>query len=120
VLIAGVALLFVAAGMMWLLTGSLSVPLVLALTALMGLPFGVVSISSSQGMFLSTRPQERGVAAGIYQTSRYLGAIVSTVIIGIVYGSGVNQANWGLMVLVMLGLGAAAFVVTLLWRERAE
>jgi predicted MFS family arabinose efflux permease len=120
VLIAGVVLLSAAAGAMWFLTGSLAVPLVLALTALLGVPYGVVSISSSQGMFVSTKPQERGVAAGIYQTSRYLGAITATVMIGLLYGSGVSQANWGLMVLVMLGLGAVAFVVALLWRERAD
>lgn len=118
VLIAGVVLLVGASGMMWLLTASLAVPLVLALTALLGVPYCVVSIASSQGMFVSTQPQERGVAAGIYQTCRYLGAITATVLIGIFYGTGVNQANWGLMVLVMLGLGAVVFVVTLAWRER--
>ena len=120
VLIAGVVLLSAGAGGMWFLTGSLAVPLVLALTALLGIPYGMVSIASSQGMFVSTKPQERGVAAGIYQTSRYLGAITATVLIGILYGSGVTQANWGLMVLVMLGLGAVAFVVALLWQERTE
>jgi F0F1-type ATP synthase assembly protein I len=78
----------------------------------------VVSIASSQGMYVSTRPEERGVAAGIFQTCRYVGAITATVLIGIFYGTGVNQANWGLMVLVMLGLGAAVFVVSLLWREK--
>lgn len=118
VLIAGVVLLVGASGTMWLLTASLAVPLVLALTALLGVPYCVVSIASSQGMFVSTQPQERGVAAGIYQTCRYLGAITATVLIGIFYGTGVNQANWGLMVLVMLGLGAVVFAVTLAWRER--
>lgn len=118
VLIAGVVLLAAASGMMWLLTGSFAVPLVLALTALLGMPYSVVSIASSQGMYVSTQPQERGVAAGIFQTCRYLGAITATVMIGIFYGSGVNQANWGLMVLTMLVLGAVAFGVTLLWRER--
>ena len=68
---------------MWLLTGSLAIPLVLALTTLMGIPYGVVGIASNQGMFLSVRPQERGVAAGIYQTCRYVGAITATVIIGV-------------------------------------
>ena len=58
------------------------------------------------------------MAAGIFQTCRYLGAITATVLIGIFYGTGVNQANWGLMVFVMLGLGAVVFVVSLLWRER--
>jgi MFS family permease len=119
VLIAGAGVLVVASGMTWLLTASLAVPLVLTLTALLGVPYCVVNIASSQGLYMSTRPQERGVAAGIYQTFRYLGAITATVLIGLFYGSGVNQANWGLMVLVMLGLGAVAFVVTLLWREQA-
>ena len=118
VLIAGVVLLIAASGAMWLLTASLAVPLVLALTALLGLPYCVVSIASSQGMYVSTRLEERGVAAGIYQTCRYLGAITATVLIGIFYGSGVTQANWGLMVFVMLGLGAVVLVVSLAWREQ--
>ena len=98
---------------MWLLTASFAIPLVIGLTALMGVPYGVVGIASSQGMYLSTRMAERGVAAGIYQTCRYLGAITATVLIGIFYGTGVNQENWGLMVFVMLGLGAVVFVVSL-------
>lgn len=118
VLIVGVVLLVSASGMMWLLTASFAIPLVMALTALLGVPYGVVSIASSQGMYVSTRPEERGVAAGIFQTCRYLGAITATVLIGIFYGTGVNQANWGLMVFVMLGLGGVVFVVSLLWRER--
>jgi MFS family permease len=120
VLIAGVVLLTLVAALMWLLTGSLAIPLVLALTTLMGVPYGVVGIASNQGMFLSTRPQERGVAAGIYQTCRYVGAITATVLIGVFAGGGVDQASWGLMVLAMLVLSAVAFLVTLLWRERAD
>ena len=86
-LIAGVVLLIVASAAMWLLTASFAVPLVLALTALLGVPYWVVGIASSQGMYLSTRPEERGVAAGIFQTCRYLGAITATVLIGIFYGT---------------------------------
>jgi MFS family permease len=115
-LIAGVVLLTLVAALMWLLTGSLAIPLVLALTTLMGVPYGVVGIASNQGMFLSTRPQERGVAVGIYQTCRYVGAITATVLIGVFAGGGVDQASWGLMVLAMLVLSAVAFLVTLLWR----
>jgi MFS family permease len=119
VLIAGVVLLTVVAALMWLLTGSLAVPLVLALTTLMGVPYGALGIASNQGMFLSVRAQERGVAAGIYQTCRYVGAITATVMIGVFAGGGVDQASWGLMVLAMLVLSAVALVVTLLWREPA-
>ena len=116
VLIAGVVLLTAVAALMWLLTGSLAIPLVVALTTLMGIPYGAIGIASNQGMFLSVRAQERGVAAGIYQTCRYVGAITATVMIGVFAGGGVDQASWGLMVLAMLVLSAVAFGVTLLWR----
>jgi MFS family permease len=120
VLIAGVVLLAAVAGLMWLLTTSMSIPLVLALTASMGIPYGVVSIASNQGMFVSTRARERGVAAGIFQTCRYVGAITATVMIGVFAGGGVDQSNWALMVLAMLVLSMVAFLVTLLWRERTD
>lgn len=120
VLIAGVIALTAASGALWLLTASFAVVLVLVLTALMGIPYSVVSIASSQGMYVSTQPTERGVAAGIFQTCRYLGAITATVLIGLFYGTGVNQENWGRMVMVMLVLGAVAFALTLLWREKSR
>lgn len=88
------------------------------LTALMGVPYGVVSTASNQGLYVSARPEERGVAAGIFQTCRYLGAITATVLIGVLYGPGVNQANWGLMVLVLLGLGAVVLGLAVAWKRK--
>ncbi|WP_307279044.1 MFS transporter [Arthrobacter sp. W4I7] len=120
VLIAGVVLLTAVAALMWLLTGTLVIPLVVVLTALMGVPYGTVSIATNQGMFVSTRPQERGVAAGIYQTCRYVGAITATVMIGVFAADGVHQENWARMVLAMLVLCVVTFGVFLLWRQRTE
>jgi len=120
VLIAGVVLLTAVAALMWLLTGTLVIPLVVVLTALMGVPYGTVSIATNQGMFVSTRPQERGVAAGIYQTCRYVGAITATVMIGVFAAGGVDQESWARMVLAMLVLCLVTFGVFLLWRQRAE
>ncbi|MET3706516.1 MFS transporter [Arthrobacter sp. UYEF6] len=118
VLIGGVLILLVASGGLGALTLSLWPPLVFGLTALMGVPYGVVSTASNQGLYVSARPEERGVAAGIFQTSRYLGAITATVLIGVLYGPGVNQANWGLMVLVMLGLGAVVLALAAAWKRK--
>ena len=58
------------------------------------------------------------MAAGIFQTCRYVSAISATVMIGIFYGTGVNQENRGRIVMVVLGRSAVTFVVSLLWRER--
>ncbi len=120
VLLAGVVLLTAVAALMWLLTGTLAIPLVLVLTALMGIPYGTVGIASNQGMFVSTRPQERGVAAGIYQTCRYVGAITATVMIGVFAGGGVDQESWARMVLAMLVLCVVTFAVSLLWRQHEQ
>ncbi|KQQ81506.1 MFS transporter [Arthrobacter sp. Leaf137] len=119
VLLAGVLLLTVAAALMWLLTGTLAIPLVVVMTALMGIPYGTVSIATNQGMFVSTRPQDRGVAAGIYQTCRYVGAITATVMIGVFASGGVHQDSWARMVVAMLVLCAATFGVSLFWRQRS-
>ncbi|WP_332761427.1 MFS transporter [Pseudarthrobacter sp.] len=118
VLIAGALILLVASGGLGALTLSLWPPLVFVLTALLGVPYGVVSTASNQGLYVSARPEERGVAAGIFQTCRYLGAIAATVLIGVLYGPGVNQANWGLMVLVMLGLGAVVLGLSVAWKRK--
>jgi MFS family permease len=120
VLISGVVLLTAVAALMWVLTSSLAIPVVLALTALMGVPYGAVSVACNQGMFVSTRPQERGVAAGIFQTCRYLGAITATVLIGVFAGGGVDQSSWGLMVVAMVVIGAVTFLIALLWREPTD
>ncbi len=118
ILLTGVGLLTLAAALMWLLTGTLSIPLVIALTALMGIPYGMVGIASNQGMFASVRPEERGVAAGIYQTCRYVGAITATVMIGVFADDGVDVASWSRMVLAMVVLCVVTFAVSLLWRQR--
>jgi MFS family permease len=120
VLLAGVVLLTAVAALMWLLTGSLAIPLVVVLTALMGIPYGTVGIASNQGMFVSTRPQERGVAAGIYQTCRYVGAITATVMIGVFASGGVDQGSWARMVLAMLVLCVVTLGVSLLWRQHEQ
>ncbi|MCP9000374.1 MFS transporter [Pseudarthrobacter sp. RMG13] len=118
VLIAGALILLLSSGGLGALTLSLWPPLVFVLTALMGVPYGVVSTASNQGLYVSARPEERGVAAGIFQTCRYLGAITATVLIGVLYGPGVNQSNWGLMVLVMLGLGTVVLGLAVAWKRK--
>jgi predicted MFS family arabinose efflux permease len=118
VLLAGVVLLTVVAALMWLLTGTLAIPVVVVLTALMGIPYGTVSIASNQGMFVSTRPQDRGVAAGLYQTCRYVGAITAPVMIGVFASSGVHQDSWMRMVLAMLVLCAVTFGFCVFWRPQ--
>lgn len=87
---------------------------VLVLVAVFGMPFSVVSLASSQSVYVSVQAAERGVSAGILQTARYLGAITATAVIGAVHTSGATVANWTTLVFVMV-IGAA-IAVLIAWR----
>ncbi|HEY8282557.1 MAG TPA: MFS transporter [Leifsonia sp.] len=82
---------------------------VLVLTALLGIPYCVVSIAMNQALYSSARPQDSGVAAGIFQTSRYVGAIMATTILGLLFSSGTTAATW----LAATGIATALAVVHL-------
>jgi MFS family permease len=82
---------------------------VLVLTALLGIPYCVVSIAMNQALYSSARPQDSGVAAGIFQTSRYVGAIMATTILGLLFSGGTTAGTW----LAATGIATALAVVHL-------
>ncbi|QDQ98675.1 MFS transporter [Tomitella fengzijianii] len=118
VMLVGSASLVAAAGLLWLLTLSIAGAVVAVLLALTGIPYCIVSIAANQGMYASARPEDSGVAAGILQTSRYLGAISATAVIGVVFGPGATQEHWGVMVPVMVGLAVVTLALAAVWRPR--
>lgn len=86
-LVAGAALLAVAA--------ATNAPwVVLLLTAALGIPYCVVSIGMNQALYSAARPEDSGVAAGIFQTSRYVGAIVATTVLGLLFSGGPTGSSW--------------------------
>nr|WP_179390366.1 MFS transporter [Psychromicrobium silvestre] len=120
VLIIGVITLLLGAALLGLLVLSYQVWLIVILAAALGLPYSAVSIASSQGMYASTRAEDAGVAAGILQTCRYIGAISATVLIGIFYAPGVDQTAWAWLVGSMIVLSLLALLITILWRPAAK
>ncbi len=116
VMLTGAAALVVAVGLLWLFTVSIAAGVVVALLAATGVPYCIISIASSQGMYASARPEDAGIAAGILQTSRYLGAISATAVIGVAFDGGATQAHWGAMVPVMAVLAVVALLLAAAWR----
>ncbi|MFP3465842.1 MFS transporter [Leifsonia sp. SIMBA_070] len=77
---------------------------VLLLTAALGIPYCIVSIAMNQALYSSARPEDSGVAAGIFQTSRYVGAIVATTLLGLLFSGGTTASSWLTAVAVATGL----------------
>lgn len=81
----------------------------LVVTAALGIPYCVVSIAMNQALYSATEPENAGVAAGMFQTSRYIGAILATTLLGIMFTSGTTPTHW----LVVVAVAAALSLVHL-------
>lgn len=90
------------------------VPLIVA--AAMGLPYCLVSIAMSQALFTSAGEQSAGVATGIFQTSRYIGAILATTVLGLALSGGTTPGNWLIVCGVAVVLSGILLALLSRWR----
>ena len=108
-LITGAVALVIGAGLLAFGAVTTAPWAVLLLTAALGIPYCVVSIGMNQALYSSARPEDSGVAAGIFQTSRYVGAIVATTVLGLLFSGGTTASSW----LTAVGVATALAVVHL-------
>ncbi|HWD62931.1 MAG TPA: MFS transporter [Humibacter sp.] len=121
-LIVGGLGLIVGTGLLAIAAVTVSPIAILLITAAMGAPYCVVSIAMSQALYASAAPKDAGVAAGIFQTSRYVGAILATTLLGIVFvgGSGPDAApQWITIVAIATALAVVHAVLLGAWHPRA-
>jgi sugar phosphate permease len=93
---------------------------VLVITAALGIPYCVVSIGMNQALYAAARPQDAGVAAGIFQTSRYVGAIVATTVLGLLFEAGTTPASWLAAVGVAVALAVVHLCLLVFVRRRSQ
>jgi MFS family permease len=74
--------------------------------SVMGMGYGFNNVSLQSAMLRAAPPDVVGVASGLFQTSRYMGAIFSSVLLGLVFGKDINPFNLQI-------LGAVLIVVAL-------
>lgn len=118
-LLLGGSVLVVGAGLLSVIAVTTAPVAVLLLTAALGAPYCVVSIAMNQALYASTRPEDAGIAAGIFQTSRYIGAILAMTLLGIAFTSGTTPPNWLLIVGVATAFAAVLLGLLISWRPAA-
>lgn len=102
----GSALMTVGLGVMWMVTGSVTIAGFSAALAIVGVGFGL-SGSSRQAAALESVPDSAiGMAAGTYFTSRYLGGVLGASLAGIVLAGGATAPTiaQGFGILAAVGL----------------
>lgn len=84
-LIIGASLLFVGTAMVLTYKETSSLIWLLIIMSIIGMSSGFNNISMQTALYEHTRKEETGTASGLFQTSRYLGAILSSSLLGIVF-----------------------------------
>lgn len=90
VLVGSVILLVGVAGILTL-TDTASAALIVAVGAILGIPYGLTNLGLQEAMNIQAPRELAGVAAGLFQTARYIGAMISTTMIGLLFGSQIGD-----------------------------
>ncbi|MBO9130748.1 MFS transporter [Bacillus sp. 165] len=72
--------------------------------SVMGMGYGFNNVSLQSAMLRAAPPDEVGVASGLFQTSRYMGSIFSSVLLGLVFGKDVNPSNLQLLGAILIAV----------------
>lgn len=115
-----VSALLMTFGSLWLVTFKQDSPVISVVVALVafGISNGLNNVGMQAALFKSSPKEIIGVASGLFQTSRYLGTILSSLLIGIVMGDTFSAE--GLQALGMILSIIALSLVLISWRRESS
>lgn len=100
------------AGTLLLLTFGPSTPIIaiLAVAVVLGIPIGFNNLGLQSALYLASDPERTGAAAGLFQTCRFIGAVLSTSLLGLVFADGVDSAGLHQFALVLASVSAVVLL----------
>lgn len=108
--LAGVALILTSVVML-LITSASGVPILIGMSLLFGCANGFGGFANQATLYVQAPAEDIAVASGLYRTANYIGAIFSSSLIDIAFGSAANDRGLHTLAWVVLGLGCAIVVL---------
>ncbi|MFD0825767.1 MFS transporter [Neobacillus sp. M.A.Huq-85] len=81
--------------------------------AVMGLSYGIGNVVLQVAMLKESPKEMLGTTSGLFQTCRYLGSILSSIVLGLIFGSEVSSENMEILGEVLIGIGVVSFMMSL-------
>ena len=91
-------------------------PVMIALAVLLGLPQGLFSTATQAAVYIQAPAGGIGTAAGLQRTAQYLGAMLATSLLGLVYGQRATDHGFHRLAAIMAALSAVLLIGTLIDR----
>jgi len=107
--------LLMTAGAVLLTVFFISVPVIGKglILSLLGIGYGLGNVALQTAM-LKTSPSDMvGTTSGLFQTCRYLGSILSSVILGLLFGKEITAAHFDSMGIILIAVGALGLFMAL-------
>lgn len=107
-----VSAFLMALGSLWIVTWTQTSPVIIVSLALAAFGFsnGLNAVGMQAALFKSSPKEMAGVASGLFNTSRYFGTILSSLLTGIIMGGAFNFAGFRL-----LGIFLTVIALVLVW-----
>jgi MFS family permease len=101
-------------GTLLLATFSADTPLwaIVPATVVLGIPIGFNNLGLQSALYGASDPERTGAAAGLFQTCRFIGAVLSTSLLGIVFADDVDSAGLHTMALALAGVSAVVLAAS--------
>ena len=115
-ILSGISLLLLASVML-IVTHASSIYLLVGMTLLFGFTNGLSSFANQAALYLQAPAEDIAVAAGLYRTSAYIGAIFSSSLIGITFGRAATDSGLHALAWILGGLGVIVVLLTVLDRK---
>lgn len=109
--------LIATAGIALVLTHQSPIWLMVAMTLLFGIANGLSSFANQAALYLQAPAAEIAVAAGLYRTSNYVGAIFSSSLIGITFSMAATDGGLHALAWVLVGIGVVIVLLVVLDRR---
>jgi MFS family permease len=81
--------------------------------SVLGLSNGFNNLGLQTALYSFVPPAETGAASGLFMTSRYIGTIFSSSLLGILFGHQITTGHFHVMAIISVIIGAAILVLTI-------
>jgi len=101
-------------GTLLLATWTTTTPLwaIVPATVVLGIPIGFNNLGLQSALYGTSDPERTGAAAGLFQTCRFIGAVLSTSLLGVVFADGVDTAGLHELALMLAGVSAVVLAAS--------
>ncbi|MBE9916268.1 MFS transporter [Paenibacillus donghaensis] len=113
VIIIGNAVLVIGTLLLLMLGSKTPVILILIVAAIIGIPNGLNNLGLSTAMYSYAKPEETGVASGLFQTCRSVGSILSTSLLGLTFSGSVTTSGLHTIAIIAATISAGLLVISL-------